>query len=218
MKIGDRVRVVGPDDSGFEDLIGTEFEIAEAWKNGGVMKFSAIGVPFFPESSLRLVEDARSTFEYPTTPAKDFEELSLRDVARMNGICKNEYGVWISTHLSRLAAIQKRQGAQQNRMDDLLEDYRDFKDLVLRVHDRVTALESRLHALDDAHDESCRAFRAHIREMLPICKEEPEPKVGDWVEVFGPVVCGYSKDIDHVFRLCKISNQRRLSDARRLNR
>jgi hypothetical protein len=58
MKIGDRVRVTGPDDNGFVDHIGTEFEITEAWRDDDVMKFSSTGVPWFPESSLeRVVEE-----------------------------------------------------------------------------------------------------------------------------------------------------------------
>jgi hypothetical protein len=97
LAIGDRVRVVGPDSSGFSPLLGFEFEIAEINRFDSGW-FSCPGLTWFPESSLELVEKEDD----------------------------------------RLAAIEKR----------------------------LDALESRLQALDDAHDESCRAFRAHIREIL----------------------------------------------------
>ncbi len=174
LAIGDRVRVVGPDRQGHSSLTGFVFTVEQESDIDDA--FSCPGLPWFPESSLELVEDARSTFEYPTTSAKDFEELSLRDVARMSGICKNENGVWISTHLSRLAAIQKRQGAQQNRMDDLLEDYREFKDLVFQIHDRVNALETgkadKARVCPNANPEP---------DVVSKILDEPELKVGDWV-------------------------------------
>ena len=77
MKIGDRVRVVGPDDSGFEDLIGTEFEITETWKyHDGVTRISAMGVPWFPESSLgRVVDEVAPTIN---VTSHDYNRLISR--------------------------------------------------------------------------------------------------------------------------------------------
>jgi len=56
MKIGDRVRVIGPSGTGERTRIGESFEITEAWKNDREMEFSAYELPWFPESSLELVD------------------------------------------------------------------------------------------------------------------------------------------------------------------
>ena len=76
MKIGDRVRVVGPDDSGFENLIGTEFEIMETWKCGDVTRISTMGVPWFPESSLERVVD--EVAPSPNVTRHDYNRLISR--------------------------------------------------------------------------------------------------------------------------------------------
>ena len=83
-----------------------------------------------PEEVQAHMNPGKPIYEYPTTPAKDFDDLTLRDIARMSGICKNEHGVWISTLLGRahkneerLSAIEKRLAFVekiQHEQDDLI--------------------------------------------------------------------------------------------------
>jgi DNA repair exonuclease SbcCD ATPase subunit len=117
LAIGDRVRVVGPDGGDSNEFLGTEFEITEAWKNGGVMKFSAIGVPFFPESSLELVEEEKPKLSFSYCP-------DTTDIERAIGAAKEQlYRLsFIETSEEvndRLAAIEKRQDEQREANDKI---------------------------------------------------------------------------------------------------
>ena len=174
MKIGDRVRVVGPGKDEY-NLPSYVFEIAQLRVTADGLEYSANGFPWFPEESLELVEEEKAARTMSVSFCVDTTEIERAIVDAKE-------------QLSRFAFVE-------------------VQDRLAAIEKRLDALESRLQALDDAHDESCRAFRAHIRENLPICKEEPanpepELKVGDWVEIDFP---GHFQH-GTIFRIIKIDS------------
>lgn len=108
LKIGDWVR--------YEDIIFQISDISpgepfclhrngrtfEKWYNPAVLR------KLTPEEIKQHTTIGAPVSQYPITPATDFDELTLRDVARMSGICKNEHGVWICTLLKRMHDAEKR--------------------------------------------------------------------------------------------------------------
>ncbi len=123
LKICDYVQIVGLSTSGDANFPGT---IGQIERTVGT-KFIVDKSPYFypPESLRKLTPEevqahrnpGKPTYEYPITPAKDFDDLTLRDIARMSGICKNEHGVWISTLLGRAHNIEERLSAIEERLD-----------------------------------------------------------------------------------------------------
>ena len=86
-----------------------------------------------PEEVQAHLNPGKPTYEYPITPAKDFDDLTLRDIARMSGICKNEHGVWISTLLGRAHKSEERLSAIEKRLAFVEKFQRDQDDLVGRA-------------------------------------------------------------------------------------
>lgn len=129
LKIGDWVEVIGPCSKLYcvrpDDPIVFQIH-STPWGNfcGDMNR------PAYPATSLRKLApeeierhacSGKPAYEYPTTPVKDFEELSLKDVARMASICKNEYGVWISTLLGRVDKSEERLSAIEHRQSAICE-------------------------------------------------------------------------------------------------
>lgn len=120
LKIGDLVKVIGHPKGILRDIdIGRIGQIDKIGANAGRQVFGY----YYDSSALRkltpeeIKQHTNPGKQYPITPAKDFDELTLRDVARMAGICKNEYGVWISTLLKRAHETEDRLSAIEKRLD-----------------------------------------------------------------------------------------------------
>lgn len=86
-----------------------------------------------PEEVQAHRNPGKPTYEYPITPAKDFDDLTLRDIARMSGICKNEHGVWISTLLRRAHKSEERLSAIEKRLAFIEKIQHDQDDLIGRA-------------------------------------------------------------------------------------
>lgn len=121
LKIGDWVEVIGPAVGGSTAERGSIFQITQ--DKTMCTGLSTLGKAAYLPTSLRkltpeeIKQHTNPGKQYPITPTKDFDELTLRDVARMAGICKNEYGVWISTLLKRAHETEDRLSAIEKRLD-----------------------------------------------------------------------------------------------------
>ena len=142
LKIGDWVKVIGPCalSYGTRSDDPTIFEIKSIFENG--LCNGDMCRPSYPATSLRKLtpeeieqhmNPGKPTYEYPITPAKDFDDLTLRDIARMSGICKNEYGVWISTLIGRAHKNEERLSAIEKRLAFVEQFQRDQDDLIGRA-------------------------------------------------------------------------------------
>jgi hypothetical protein len=94
--------------------------------------------------------------QYPITPAKDFDELTLRDVARMAGICKNEYGVWISTLLKRAHETEDRLSAIEKRQEEARKYSDDLYSITETLAERIYALQKRVEFVEKFQREQTR--------------------------------------------------------------
>ena len=144
LKIGDWVKVIGPNttDPSDDSELGDVFQISEIRDTSLGRKYSADDHYRYLASSLRKLtpeevkqhmNPGKPTYEYPITPAKDFDELTLKDIARMSGICKNEHGVWISTLLGRAHKNEERLSTIENRLTFVEKFQRDQDNLMGRA-------------------------------------------------------------------------------------
>lgn len=166
LKVGDYAEVILPDNP-FTGKIGQVSSIGELtvalcdmgiWSRGNLRKLT-------PEEIAEHMNPGKSMYEYPTTPAKDFDELTLRDVARMSGICKNEYGVWISTLFGRvhknderLSAIEKCQHESSLDIDNHRLSHEKWRDRVLAIEKRLDFVEQ--FRRDQTRDALYKGWRA----------------------------------------------------------
>lgn len=175
--IGDQVEIVGPTITGCKLHLGETFTITQSC--GG--NYSSNGFPWYPASSLRLVEELKigDWVEVVGRP-KGMSEYPIGQIGKITDIGP-QGGFWVENvmkfydssalrkltpdeieqHLAppintpqnqfnekvdrRLAAIERRQGAQQNRMDAIVSNAYDDQD---ELEKRLSEINKRLDFIE----------------------------------------------------------------------
>lgn len=208
LEIGDEVEVTGPRINGEKTDIGRRHKISkvkptyyelDAYRNEMA----------WPASSLRKIDPTIADAEQELVDQIDKAQSAVRDILaplvddRLSGIEKQlarhdkEIGQIIDQGNTNLDDARKQLADQKERMDSLLVDYREFKDTVCRILDRIGSLEAwkAEHAKPRVvvmgglrHDKM-----DYISKFLDMPSEVDkflagEIKAGDWVQVIRMVV------------------------------
>jgi len=132
----------------------------DVMRKGEIMKITEVSpsgvyvgnLGMYPASSLRKLAPEEVAMHQKNQLKMIIECDASKAIASIE---KVQLRLWQHRVDERLSAIEKRQGAQQNRMDaaekrmdSFLQDYREHKDFCLRLHDRISTIESKIKQFD----------------------------------------------------------------------